>query len=268
MSPQLETRRDVFDWLDSVACLPASDRQRLSELGIDTEAVRAALTCEQAVAELVRTLAGLLWGIDERLASATSPGYRSSGAERARVGALGRGPACDEDDELEADRRRRQFASVIARQGRGLSRMAASYAKAPSEREDLEQDIALALWQALRRFRGESSIETFAYRVARYCCFRHLRRRAKHGSEAEPALLASLSDPDICLETWLTHADELVRVEQVRAGLPETLEATLSLHLSGLSYSEIAEQLGISEQNVSVRLTRARHRIRARLVTA
>ena len=75
-----------------------------------------------------------------------------------------------------------------------------------------------------------------------------------------------VGDPQGCLESWLLHTDDLARVERARAGLPDSLEAPLSLHLAGLSYAEIAERLGISEQNVSVRLTRARHRLRAQLL--
>ncbi len=66
----------------------------------------------------------------------------------------------------------------------------------------------------------------------------------------------------------MLRADELEQVERARAALPDSLEAPLSLHLSGMSYAEIAERLGISEQNVSVRLTRARHKLRAQLATA
>jgi RNA polymerase sigma factor (sigma-70 family) len=265
MRPVLETRREVFEWIDSVEGLPTSDRDRLAEFGVDVEAVRRALTAEQAVAEGVRALAGLLWSIDERLSGAGSWGYRGKGLGSARAEGASR-LAPSDDDESEIRARRHSFNALVATHGRGFSRMAGDYAKTSAEREDLEQDIALALWQALPRFRGESTIETFAYRVARYCCFRHLRRRTKHATEADAA--ATVDDPQACVESWLLHADELEQVERARAALPANLEAPLSLHLSGLSYAEIATQLGISEQNVSVRLTRARHRLRARLAAA
>ncbi len=267
ISPLLDTRRDVYDWLDSVAGLSASDRERLAELGIDAEAVRAVLTSEQAVGESVRTLAGLLWGIDERLAGAEVRGYRSGGLDSAPTGlGFGGAAANDNDTDSSEEARRRRYARLVAAQRRGLSRMAADYAKTSAEREDLEQDIALALWQALPRFRGDSTIETFAYRVAKFCCFRHLRRRTKHRTDSDE--VTAIDDPQACVESWLLRADELARVEQARAALPDSLEAPLSLHLSGMSYAEIAARLGISEQNVSVRLTRARHKLRAQLATA
>ena len=50
--------------------------------------------------------------------------------------------------------------------------------------------------------------------------------------------------------------------------LPDNLESVLALHLTGHSYAQIAETLGISERNVSVRLSRARARLRRQLVAA
>ncbi|PRQ02659.1 RNA polymerase sigma factor [Enhygromyxa salina] len=271
-TPLTDTRREVFDWLQSAQSLGERDRESLTALGIDVEAVREALTAQGHVAEHVRTLAGLLWTIDERLAGATSRGYRATG-HQAGAGAgvvvpftLADDPADDEDtDDTEAARRRR-FAAVVDEQGAGLARMAGSYARSQAEREDLEQDIALALWQSLPKFRGEASLSTFANKVARYCCYRYVRRRGRLPTDADA--LVNLRDPDSGVEARLLEADARAQVEQALAELPDSLESTLSLHLSGLSYAEIAQRLGISERNVSVRLTRARHRLRAQLTAA
>ncbi|MCY1013920.1 sigma-70 family RNA polymerase sigma factor [Nannocystis pusilla] len=143
--------------------------------------------------------------------------------------------------------------------------MAASYSRSAADRADLEQDIALALWRALPMFRGESSLKTFAYRVARYCCFRHVRRRKDMGAAVDPA---SVADPAACIESAMVRADQRARIEQALTDLPDNLESVMALHLSGHSYAQIAETLGITERNVSVRLSRARARLRRQLVAA
>jgi RNA polymerase sigma factor (sigma-70 family) len=270
VAPLTAIRAEVFAWLGLVETLSAGDRELLTGLGVDVEAVRRALTEECAPAEVVRRLAGLLWGIDERLAAASTFGYRATGTpqtvsvgagSRAKFGASANTGA-DEDDERS---RRGRWAVTLSEHGPGLSRMAASYSRGAAEREDLEQDIALALWRALPTFRGESSLKTFAYRVARYCCFRHVRRR----KDADPSIdAAGVADPAACIESAILRADQRAQIEQALTDLPDNLETVLTLHLSGQSYAQIAETLGITERNVSVRLSRARARLRRQLVAA
>lgn len=263
-APLAELRREVFEWLRIAENLPADDRDALTRAGLDLAAIRTALTDDVRPAdELVRTLAGLLWTADERLAAAAAPGYRPTGAEAATSAAPGPATvaANEDDDKL----RRRRWTGALADHGRGISRMARSYTRSPAEREDLEQDIALALWRALPTFRQESTLKTFAYRVARYCCFRHLRRRTDLDTATDPQTVA---DPNANIESAILHADQRARIEQALGDLPDTLESVLTLHLGGQSYAQIAQALGITERNVSVRLTRARAQLRRQLVAA
>src|SRR5215510_12930513 len=59
-----------------------------------------------------------------------------------------------------------RFHDLLSGNGGALSRLAASYTNNPSDRDDLFQDIALAIWKALPGFRGESSERTFIFRIA------------------------------------------------------------------------------------------------------
>lgn len=264
-TPLAETRRQVFEWLRLAESLPAHEQDILTSCGVDITAVRDALTDEANTTadKLVRTLAGLLWHADERLAGASNIGYRTSGAEQAAAPVRAAYTA-GRDDEAEKTRRVR-WTGALADHGRGLSRMAGSYTRTAAEREDLEQDIALALWRALPTFRGESSLKTFAYRIAKYCCFRHLRRRSEPGDVTDPQ---NVADPAACIESAVLRADQRARIEQALTDLPDTLESVMTMHLTGHSYAQIAEALKISERNVSVRLTRARAQLRRQLVAA
>lgn len=268
-SPLMELRREVFEWMRVAETLPPAEREALTGLGVDVEAVRRALTEEatgRPAAEVVRALAGLLWAIDERLAGASTAGYRTSGAEHAGVIPIGHAPgAATLTSERDERAQRARWAGALADHGRGISRLAGSYTRSSAEREDLEQDIALALWRALPTFRGESSLKTFAYKVARYCCFRHVRLRKDVDESTDPLTVA---DPGACIESTILRADQRARIEQALTDLPDNLESVLSLHLTGHSYAQIAETLGISERNVSVRLSRARTRLRRQLVAA
>ena len=50
-----------------------------------------------------------------------------------------------------------RYERILREQGPALRRAAGAYEFDPARREDLFQDICLALWQALPRFRGEAS---------------------------------------------------------------------------------------------------------------
>lgn len=265
--PLTELSRQVFEWLRIGETLPASERETLTACGVDLDAVRDALTAEgsRTAGEVVRALAGLLWQADERLAGAGGAGYRRSGAPGQVASAAPAAFTRDDDGDVDERVRRARWSSALLEHVPHVSRMAGGYARTSAEREDLEQDIALALWRALPTFRSESSLATFVHRVARYCCFRHLRRRKDPDDAVDPAAIA---DPGACIESAVLQADQRARIEEALTALPNNLESVLTMHLTGHSYAQIAEALGISERNVGVRLTRVRAHLRRQLVAA
>ena len=155
--------------------------------------------------------------------------------------------------------REEQFDRIITAHGAGLSRVAASYAASPQEREDLTQEIALAIWRALPNFRGDSSERTFVFRIAHNRGLSLVSRRRTELS-SEPIEIADPGpDPE-------ARAEQMQRRERLLAAirsLPVGFRQVLTLALEGLPHAEIGEVLGIAENNVAVRLSRARSALRA-----
>lgn len=58
------------------------------------------------------------------------------------------------------------FDDLLARHGAALWRAVASYSPPGAERDDLAQEVLVAVWQALPRFRGEGSPRGFVLRIA------------------------------------------------------------------------------------------------------
>ena len=143
-----------------------------------------------------------------------------------------------------------------------LWRVARSFASSSQDQEDLIQDILLQLWQSAPTFRGESKESTWIYRLAFNTALvwqrGEKRRRLKHEAffmQASSAGEASSADAE------KEKVERLERLYAAIRGLPR-LEASLTLMLlDGLSYREMGEVLGISENHVGVRL----HRIRKQL---
>jgi RNA polymerase sigma factor (sigma-70 family) len=160
----------------------------------------------------------------------------------------------------------RRFAALMNAEGAALARLAASYARDGGDREDLFQDIAVAIWQALPRFRGECSERTFLFRIAHNRGIAHIARRRLPTVEPGDTLEPQDQGPDP--EQSLSADQQNRRLLAAIQSLPMGHRQVITLALEGMSYSEIGEVLGIAEGNVGARLTRARHILRTRLTGA
>lgn len=154
----------------------------------------------------------------------------------------------------------RDFDRLIAANGPALGRLAASYTNTASDRDDLLQEIAIALWQALQRFRGECSERTFLFRIAHNRGIAFLSRRRAQMPELSEEMEVPAPGPDP--ETELLQEQTAQRLQAAIHRLPVGYRQAITLMLEGLGYGEIADVLGISESNVGARLTRARQMLR------
>lgn len=156
-----------------------------------------------------------------------------------------------------------EFATLLHQHAGLLSRIAASYEADPSLRDDLLQDLALALWKAMPTWRGEASLKTFVARVAHNRGASHVIGRTRHPRTRE--LDDDLADPTRGPESHVQLEQKRLRLQNAVRALPLNLRQTVTLALEGFSQQEIAEALGISANNVAVRLNRARKALKTAL---
>ncbi|MFZ0807052.1 MAG: sigma-70 family RNA polymerase sigma factor [Candidatus Sulfotelmatobacter sp.] len=158
--------------------------------------------------------------------------------------------------------REREYDQLWSDFGPSLARLASSYESEPHGREDLLQEIRLAIWVALPRFRGDSSLRTFVFRIAHNRALTHVWRRKRAGIAEEPQ---DIPDPRSTPEIdTMQRVDQARLIEAIRL-LPIPFRQILTLALEDFSHAEIAAILGISENNVAVRMNRARKQLRERL---
>lgn len=140
---------------------------------------------------------------------------------------------------MEVNRRKAlesQYEELWREYGASLSRLAASYEFFPHAREDLLQEIRLAIWTALPRFRGESSLRTFLYRIAHNRALTHVWRRG-----AQPPLTTELPEPvderpnpeSVAVRT----ADQIRLMNAIR-GLPVAYRQVITMALEDLPLAE------------------------------
>jgi RNA polymerase sigma factor (sigma-70 family) len=158
---------------------------------------------------------------------------------------------------------REMFLRLVTEYQAALRRLAAAYARDPRDQEDIVQEIAIALWQAIPRFRGESTERTWLYRIAHNTAITAVTKLRRKG-RAESGLDDVSEDAMAVAE----HSDERLMQQQKHALLMRAtreLSATdrqiLALHLEDLSYREIQEVTGMSEGAIATRLSRIRDRL-------
>ncbi len=157
----------------------------------------------------------------------------------------------------------REYEKVWDQYSGAIRRLAASYESAPEFREDLLQEIRLALWKALQSFRGDCSMRTFVYRVAHNRALTHVWRRRAQAVYSDE--LPEVRDPRPGPESSaISKADQASLMTAIRK-LPVPYRQVITMVLEELPQSESAAVLGISENNVAVRLNRARNLLRAEL---
>src|SRR5881396_3307909 len=119
-----------------------------------------------------------------------------------------------------------------------------------AEAEDVAQEAYLRMFRGLAGFREEARFETWMHRIVTNCAITMLKRRGRFGE-----VLAD-EDMDVAVPDQtapgLAERDALARA---LAGLPEGQRVVVLLKdVYGLSCREIAEEIGIEEGAVKVRL--------------
>jgi len=155
-----------------------------------------------------------------------------------------------------------RYEDLLQRYLPSLCRLAWSYARDGREVDDLLQEIAMALWTALPRFRGDSSERTWLYRVAHNTAISFRANRRRRISHEQPAVeWKSNSNPETDAMAHEQSRQLWVAVQQ----LPLSDRQITVLYLEGMTAAEIEAVTGLSSGNVATRLTRIRQRLAARL---
>ncbi len=130
------------------------------------------------------------------------------------------------------------------------------------EAEDIVQDTLLKVWNRRDDWQDIDSIEAFSLTVCRNLS---LDRLKKAGADSQPLGDDETSAPDPGHNPYERTAQK-DRVEQVRRiidSLPEKQRSCMQLRdFEGKSYKEIAQVLGITEEQVKVNIFRARQAVK------
>jgi RNA polymerase sigma-70 factor (ECF subfamily) len=166
------------------------------------------------------------------------------------------------------------FAELVSDHQRMVVQLALNLLGDRDEALDLSQDVFLRVFRTIGRFRGQSTLRTWIYRIAvnqarnRHRFWRRRRRADQVSLETHVANhgdFAAESGPD----RVLAQKELARRLKNALNGLPFDQRTAIVLReIDGLSYEEIAFSLGVAVGTVKSRLTRARHTLRLELQEA
>lgn len=118
----------------------------------------------------------------------------------------------------------------------------------PSLSEDLLSETFLKAIRSLSGFKHNSSVKTWLFAIARNLWYQHLRAlkpQVEYSDLMEIYISENIDDNYIKRET-------LNRVWELLAAKDERTRKIINMRIEGISYNEIAEQIGISESSARV----------------
>jgi RNA polymerase sigma-70 factor (ECF subfamily) len=146
------------------------------------------------------------------------------------------------------------FETIYETYWQKVFRLCMGYANDTDAAKDLAQETFINVWKQLPKFRNESSIGTWIFRIASNTCLRQIQKDKKMPKSELP-----LEIMDDILDTNIEEDIQLLY--QYISELQEVERIIISLELEDMNQKEIAEIVGLSEGNVRVKI----HRIKEKL---
>ena len=127
------------------------------------------------------------------------------------------------------------------------------YTNNQEEYKDLKQEISYQLIKSHQRFKGDSKLSTWVYKVSLFTALSFIRQKPKVHQQLD--VIANSVGANNEFNEWNTVLQQIKK-------LPETDKTLVFLFLEDKSYKEIAEIMDISENNVGVKLNRIKKKLK------
>ena len=170
----------------------------------------------------------------------------------------------ERDAALPDDDHKSLFLNWLDEHGSAVVKVARAYTLTAEDRQDLAQEILLQAWKSLPGFDDRASAATWFYRVALNTAMNWHRKDKPRRLKQQPLLEMQYAYEET--STVAQHAQHRETVERLYAAihqLPQTDAALVLLYLDELSYREMADVMGISENHIGVKLNRAKKALTA-----
>lgn len=160
-----------------------------------------------------------------------------------------------------------RFRQIVEENGNRNIRICSYYSKNTEDRKDMYQEILVNIWKSLDKFRGDSAISTWIYRIAVNTSLTFAGKSYRNMNLNIDQLPQNIG--------ILLYDDELEHKQRTELHLEELEtqlnllsiidKALITMILEGLSIREIAEVIGLTEPNVKVKIHRIKEHLKQQL---
>ena len=150
----------------------------------------------------------------------------------------------------------KSFLKIVDENQAIIYKVCRMYRDSKEDQEDLFQEIVLQLWKAFPKFREESKISTWMYRIALNTALAIFRKN-KNGPTIDETILINYK-----VDEGQASSENEERMFEAFRKLSDTERAIVALFLEDYSHKEIAHFIGITENNVGVKVNRIKEKLK------
>jgi len=148
------------------------------------------------------------------------------------------------------------FKEIFEKNNKRVYHLCYGYTGDSDAADDLMQETFIKVWQNLDKFRNQSQISTWIYRIAVNTCLSHLRiEKRKATDEINDNIIETKA------EETSNKQEQVDQLYKCIAQLEENERIIITMVLDEIPYQEIAEISGISEGNLRVKIHRIKNKL-------
>jgi len=133
-----------------------------------------------------------------------------------------------------------------------------AYTDSQEDFEDYYQEVCLQIWKTKDQFKGEAKWSTWVYRLSLNICLTMLKKKKKNTQHSSGTFEGAENTED----NRAFSDEDLNQLYSAIKQLTDIDRAVILLYLEEKPYKEIAEIIGTSHNNIAVRITRIKERLK------
>jgi len=167
-----------------------------------------------------------------------------------------------------AEGEREIFGELVLKHQDFIFNVVKGYVRFEEEARDITQEVFLKAYENIEKFRGDSKLSSWLYRIAYNLSMNWSERRAGRETQLDDSLAETLAAPPDLADELYERELILARITEILEEIPLKYKVVIKLYyFEEKSYQEIADALDIPINTVKIQLLRAKEHIRKRLDT-